>query len=158
MEYEAIMREWRRVLRPGGSVLIHWQPYYHPYGHHGQQYIPIPWVHLFLSHRGQVEVSARILDLPDFPAAWWDYRDGQRVNRFREALEAETADKSGFLNELTMASFEKECKAVGLTIEKRKLIPFSGPAPLRILSRALTMTPLVRELFTAHAIYTLKSP
>ena len=60
MSYEAIMAEWTRVLRPGGKVLIHWQPWFHPYGHHPQDYIPIPWVHAFTSRSQQMEVCARI--------------------------------------------------------------------------------------------------
>src|SRR5215471_16928995 len=34
IDYEAIMREWARVLAPGGSVLIWWSVWWHPYGHH----------------------------------------------------------------------------------------------------------------------------
>jgi SAM-dependent methyltransferase len=157
LEYEAIMREWRRVLRPGGRVLILWQPYWHPYGHHGADYTPIPWVHVFLSHREQREVAARIVDLPDFARPHWDYdkATGEPINRFRRELRTEAGDSAGHLNELTMSRFEEVCGESGLSIERREFEPFSGPWPVPLVSGALTRIPWVREFFTANAVYVL---
>ncbi len=47
MQIEEILSEWKRVLVKRGKVLVWWQPYFHPYGHHLMSYIPIPWVHVF---------------------------------------------------------------------------------------------------------------
>ncbi len=156
MEYEAIMGEWHRVLRPGGRVLIHWQPWFHPYGHHGQSYIPIPWVHVFLNNRQRTEVCARLVELPEFNPPWWDIdKQGNRINRFRDALESGEADKEGFLNKLTMWRFEALCDKLGFDIEQKTLSSFQGPHLVRGISSVLTRIPRVREFFTANAVYQL---
>jgi len=160
MDYEAIIGEWLRVLRPGGMVLIHWQPWFHPYGHHGHDYLPVPWVHVFLNHRKRTELCARIVEMPEFNAPWWDYdKNNHRINRFRDAPTSEShAEKSGFLNELTMWRFERLCRTRGFTIARRTLVPFQGPAMVRAVSWGLSRLPLIREFFTANAIYVLAKP
>ena len=159
MEYKSIMGEWHRVLRPGGKVLIHWQPWFHPYGHHGQDYLPIPWVHVFLNSRQRSEVSARIVDLPEFDAPSWDYdENNNRINRFREAIKQNRADREGFLNKLTMWKFEHLCEKVGLNIERQALKSFQGPFIVRKISLAMTKVPGMREFFTANVVYVLSKP
>lgn len=156
MEYESIIREWHRVLRPGGKVLIHWQPWFHPNGHHGQAYIPIPWVHVFLNNRKRVEVCARIVELPEFDAPFWDRdENGKRINRFREALESGKADEEDFLNKLTMRRFERLSKEAGFHIEKRIRTTFEGSFVVQNISWLFSKIPLVREFFTANAVYVL---
>lgn len=157
MEYESIMQEWLRVLRPDGKVLIHWQPWFHPYGHHGRNYIPIPWAHLFLDYRKRTEICARIADLPDFNAAWWDRDDsGERKNRFRVQLESGSLENDEYLNRLTMWRFERLCRSLGLKIVRRVFVSFEGPAVVRAVSGLLSRLPLLREFFTANAIYVLE--
>jgi len=156
IEYESIMREWHRVLRPNGKVLISWQPWFHPYGHHAQGYLPVPWVHVLLSNRQRDEVCARVVDLPNFQAPWWDMDEhGNRINRFRDGLKADKSEKSGFLNELTMRRFEQMCKQVELAVEKRTFSSFQGPLLVRAASSLMTRIPGVREFFTANAGYIL---
>ncbi|MBL8397531.1 MAG: class I SAM-dependent methyltransferase [Candidatus Accumulibacter sp.] len=158
IEYRSIINEWRRVLRPGGRVLISWQPWFHPYGHHARGYIPIPWAHVFLKHRQRIEICARIVDLPEFEAPWWDRdENGNTINRFRDALKnRHLADKSNFLNELTMSRFERICQDSRLAVERRIFQPFNGPAITRWLSHLLSQLPGIREFFTSKAIYILK--
>ena len=155
MEYESIMNEWHRLLRPGGRVLIHWQPYFHPYGHHGQDYLPLPWIHVIMNARKRTELCARIVDLPEFNAPLWDYdEDNNRINRFRVVLESKEK-RRGFLNKLTMWKFERLCKKIGLSIEQRALSNFRGPLFVRAVSSLLTKIPRIREYFTANAVYVL---
>ncbi len=44
MTYEDLIREWARVLTPGGRVLILWSVWRHPYGHHMHTIVPVPWI------------------------------------------------------------------------------------------------------------------
>lgn len=158
MEYESILKEWHRVLRPNGRVLISWQPWLHPYGHHAEPWVPVPWAHVLLTEREIDEVCARVVDLPEFNAPYWDFdAQGNRINRFREGLKPDGADKRGsFLNGLTMRRFERLCGELGFSIENRTLASFQGPSIVRSISAILIMIPGVREFFTANAAYTLR--
>ncbi len=158
IEYRSIIGEWQRILRPGGRVLISWQPWFHPYGHHARGYIPVPWAHVFLDHRERTEICARIVELPEFKAPWWDRdENGNRINRFRKALQDDLlVTKSSYLNELTMARFEHICKAASFSIERRIFHPFRGPVLTVWVTYLLSQLPGIREFFTAKVTYVLR--
>ena len=46
MEYQSIVREWARILTPGGKILIMRSAYL--YGHHLHTIVPLPWIHMVL--------------------------------------------------------------------------------------------------------------
>ncbi len=151
MAYREIVREWRRILRPGGRVYISWQPYWHPFGHHSSDWIPIPWVHVFLRDPELNEVCARVVDWPDFQPSVWDQNpDGTRINRFRVAGAGDN-----FLNKLTTGEFERVCRSSELSIVRREFRPFSLPQPFKGISLMGTKIPVVRDYFTGYAIYEL---
>jgi len=153
MDYKPIIGEWYRVLRAGGSVYIWWQPYWHPFGHHAYNWIPIPWVHVVLSDAEMTEVCARIVDWDCFDAPICDRNsDGTKKNRFRMP-----ADGKGFLNRLTVHEFETCCAEVGFRLARREFIPFQQQ-PARTASRILTRIPRIRDYFMACAIYELQRP
>jgi SAM-dependent methyltransferase len=154
MDYRPIIHEWFRVLRPGGSVYIWWQPYWHPFGHHAYDWVPIPWVHALLSDGEINEVCARIVDWPGFDAPVWDLNpDGTRKNRFRAA-----GAGSNFLNKLTVHEFERHCGEAGFTLQRREFHPFTLPQPAKAISGLLTNVPLARDFFMACAVYQLARP
>jgi ubiquinone/menaquinone biosynthesis C-methylase UbiE len=153
MDYEAIIHEWHRVLRPGGSVYIWWQPYWHPYGHHAQYWAPtIPWLHVLLTHDEINRVCEAIVDWPDFNAPVWDRNvDGTKKNRFRGLN-----GNAGFLNELTVGEFEHRCAEAKLHIVRREFRPFNVPQPLKLVSTILSRVPMLQDYFIACAVYRLQ--
>jgi len=153
LEYEAIVREWVRVLRPGGRVLILWVPWLHPYGPHINSLVPIPWAHVLFSQRVLLDTCARVYDLPEFEPKLWDLDEHGRKkpNKWREL------DRLPAVNRLTIRRFERLCREVGLAIERAQYRGFGGGA-LAWCTHALTRVPGVRELFTSHTVYELRKP
>jgi ubiquinone/menaquinone biosynthesis C-methylase UbiE len=152
MDYEAIMREWRRVLAPGGCVLIWWSVWWHPYGHHMHTMIPLPWVHTVMSDESLFRVCARIYDTPQFkPRIWHFDAAGQRkANPYRGILRFDD------LNKLTIARFDKTIARVGLRSRRRQINPFSG-STLMAVKRLLARSPWP-DFFCASAVYELEKP
>ena len=149
MDYEAIIPEWRRVLKADGKVLIWWQPYYHPYGHHLHNYVAFPWAHVFFSNKAMAEACTKIYYAPEYKPRFWDLdADGnKRMNRVFDP------DNLGGVNGLTMGRFENLCRRNGMKITRREIHPFTGPAVVRAVSGALCRVPVLREFFSAFVIY-----
>ena len=153
MDYREVIAEWHRVLTDDGIVLIAWEPYYSPYGHHSFRYIPLPWIHVYLSDHHQNNICARIVDLPEFDPPWWDQDEsGKKINRFHDW----NPQGPGYLNKLTMRKFEKICKQNRLRVEKRDLRTFRGSWLASVVGGALIRAPIAREYFTSMAFYTLR--
>ncbi len=153
-EYEAIIREWRRVLRPGGRVWINWTPYRHPYGHHLREWAPLPWGHLVLGQRRMLRICERIVDEPDFRPPYYDINaDGTRRNRFRGR------DSLGdYLNDLTTGEFERSVRASELSIRRRQITPILARSAAGPITGLLVQLPWLKEMFIAEAVYELERP
>lgn len=137
------LKEAARVLRPGGLVLINFEPYYHPRGGHVSDVAGIPWDQVFFSEQTRIAAYKHLVqDLPD-GAERVAFRIGEREGR-----EAFT-----YLNHLTIRRFRQhlhslsgELKIVGWT-----LLPFQKP-----ILRQLTRLPWLREFFTKNVICILR--
>jgi SAM-dependent methyltransferase len=152
MEYEALMAEWARVLRPGGSVLIWWSVWWHPYGHHMHTMIPLPWVHVLLSDESLFRVCARIYDTPQFQPRIWHFDDAGRRKPNPYAGRVVFDD----LNKLTIRRFDETAARVGLQTRRKQVDPFTGSS-LAALKKLLVRSPL-QDFFCSCAVYELEKP
>lgn len=154
MQYKEIIREWKRVLAPGGRILIWWQPYYHPWGHHLLAAVPIPWAHVLFSNETLAEVSYRIRQIPQYKPRLWDLDEGgNRILRPKGDPKI-----LGGVNRLTIREFDGICKETGLKITRNDAYAFNGPKVVRSISRLLSHTPFLQEGFTAYLIYEIENP
>ena len=152
MDYETIMREWARVLAPGGSVLIWWSVWWHPYGHHMHTMIPLPWVHVVMSDESLFRVCARIYDTPQFqPRIWhFDAAGNRKPNPYRGIVQFDD------LNKLTIRRFDQTAGRAGLRPRRKQINPFSGSTLSRV-KRVLARLPWP-DFFCASAVYELEKP
>jgi SAM-dependent methyltransferase len=150
MDYESIIGEWKRILRPQGKVLIWWTPWLHPYGPHIESLVPLPWAHVFFSDRALIETCARIYDLPDFKPRLWDLDAAgkRKPNKWRQL------DTLPGVNRLTISRFERLCAVSGLRVARRRINGFGGSSLAR-LTHVFTALPLLREFFASSIAYEL---
>jgi SAM-dependent methyltransferase len=152
MDYEEAVQEWMRVLAPGGTVLIWWSVWWHPYGHHLQTMIPLPWVHTFMSDESLFRVLARIYDSPQFEPRIWHFDEGGK--RIANPYRGQTHFKD--LNKLTIRRFDAIVARTGLRIKRKEVLPFTGNR-LATLKKMLVRTPWP-DFFTSRVIYELEKP
>jgi SAM-dependent methyltransferase len=152
MSYEAIMREWARVLAPGGCVLIWWSVWFHPYGHHLWTMIPLPWVHVFMSDESLLRVCARIYDTPQFQPRFWhfDAAGNRKPNPYRGQVVFDD------MNKLTISRFDRTVARVGLQPRRKQVNPFGG-ATLAGVKRLLANSPWP-DFFSSSVVYELEKP
>lgn len=151
MDYEAIVREWKRILAPGGRILIWWSVWWHPYGHHMHTMIPLPWVHVFLRDESLFRICARIYDTPQFKPRIWHFDDNgnRKPNPYQGRVVFDD------LNKLTIQRFDRLVTQSGLSIERKQVDPFTGSsfaALKRLLARALP------DFFCSCVVYQIQQP
>ena len=156
MNPDAIMAEWRRVLRPGGRVLIEWSPFKSPWGGHMQSLIPIPWAHILFGERALFEAAERLYDDPQYVPRHWDYdEEGKRhPNRWRSRRRFRDF---GYLNELDVSSFRRIAADSGFVIDRLEAKPLGSGGAKRVIGRMLLALPLTREYATNFIIAELKA-
>ena len=154
LDYPDIIPEWQRILQPGGRVLIWWMPYYHPWGHHVESLVPLPWVHALFSDRTVINTCARIYDMPEFRPRIWDLdaAGAKKPNKWRAMETLPT------LNKLTIRRFEKIARDLGFGFARREYHPISSSGAAKMISKALISLPPAREFFTSVVVYDLRKP
>lgn len=117
-----VLRTMRRLLRPGGRVLITFgPPWFAPYGSHMHFFTRVPWVQLLFPERTVMRVRSRFRD------------DG--ATRYEDVV--------GGLNRMSVGKFERLVASCGLRPLYRRYECVKG-------LDALGHVPVVRELFVNH--------
>lgn len=142
------LRELARVTRPHGSVFISFPPYYSPWGAHLNNWIKPPWVQVFFSEQTLINAAVKIeqqLQLNRWvtPEARLDLRGCQRLPH---------------INRMTVHRFEALLSRTPLQLVRKSLL---GPEWRRQptwhkLVQPLTRVPVLREMFTSHAVFVLR--
>lgn len=150
MNIDGILSEWRRILRPGGKILIWWVPWFHPWGPHIESLVPIPWAHVFFSERVLIDTCARIRDMPEYSPRIWDYDDDGNYlpNKWYDMRELPE------VNRLTIRDFEQILPNLGFSVLRREIQGFGGSKFSR-LSRPLSQMPFFNEYLASCVAYVI---
>lgn len=157
MSPDPIVRDWYRVLRPGGRCLIEWFPYKGPWGPHMEVLIPVPWAHVIFGERAMFRAAEMIYDMPQFVPRHWDLDENgrKRPNKWRAWS---SFQEQGYINKLDMSTFQDLAHEAGFHIARLKLHSFSGSLTRRVIGRILMHVPIIGEYFVSFATIELLRP
>jgi ubiquinone/menaquinone biosynthesis C-methylase UbiE len=157
MSPSPILRDWYRVLRPGGRCLIEWFPYKGPWGPHMEALIPVPWAHVVFGERAMFRTAEMIYDLPEFVPRHWDLDEhGTKLpNKWRAWS---SFREQGYINKLDLATFRRLARDAGFRIARLELQSFSGSRLRRFMGRTLMRIPVVGEYFVSFTLIELLRP
>lgn len=150
-----IFEDCLRVLRPGGTFLVHFGAWLTPYGSHLEDIIPMPWANAVFSMDTLLKVAAHLYESPDYDVACYyvDQKTGKRKpNPFLDK-----AKWDEFLNHITIRRFRKIIRQLPFEIVHLENIGFGGKSfkAGRYLGK-LSQVPIAEEFFTKATFAVLK--
>jgi len=134
-----ILAECRRVLRPGGQMLIGTWGWGHPFAPHLWATMPVPWAHVLVSEASLLAACERVYESDWYQPTYFD-RDasGKRIpGRY-----AHRAISTGYLNKYRVSDFERVFAGSGMAA-RVQLEPFTSTWAQ--WTRPLLRVPVVRE-------------
>ena len=145
-----LLAECRRVLRPGGKMLIGSWGWFHPFAPHLWSAMPVPWAHVFVSERTLFRACRRVYHAPWYTPMRHDF--DAAGNRKPDNYQEESIS-TDYLNKYLLRDFERVFEESGMTW-RLDLQPF-GAAPW---TRPILSVPIVREFLHGYFWAVLEKP
>lgn len=147
-----VLQECRRVLKPGGQMLIGTWGWYHPFAPHLWSTMPVPWAHVVFSERTMLRTCRRVYQSDWYVPNMHDFdRDGIRIE---DKYQHESISNE-YLNKYLVRDFERVFRQSGLNFKVHSQ-PFSSR--YAAWTRPLLKVPFLREFVTAYIWVVLERP
>lgn len=134
---DAVLRECKRILRPGGRLFVNFPPYNHPYGAHLSDLIGMPWVHVFFSDKTLIGAYKELCKTVP---------DGDERIAFRISKRTDGSEYFSYINKMSLKRFKQLRDNCGMRIE------YYAEAPLRSIVKLFAKLPFFREFFVKMAV------
>ncbi|MEQ9495306.1 MAG: class I SAM-dependent methyltransferase [Deltaproteobacteria bacterium] len=151
MEPDVIVREWRRVLRPGGKVLLEWCPYRSPWAPHMEAMIPIPWAHFVFGEKALFRTAERLYDEEEKVLRPWNYDDDGNLMPNKWRAWSSFAEQ-GYINQLNVAPFKALVGRYDFDVGRFEHVTFSSLPARDVLAPVLMRIPVVNELMASYVV------
>lgn len=138
-----VLRECRRVLKPGGQMLIGTWGWYHPSAPHLWSTMPVPWAHVVFSEQTILRTCRRVYHAPWYVPTMHDFDEaGRKKDKYTE-----DEIPRDYLNKLFIKDFERLFAASGMEFE---IHPQPFGSRLARWTKVFLYTPWVREFITSY--------
>ena len=155
IELDKIFAECYRILKPGGTMLVHFGAWYGPYGTHLEDIIPFPWANVVFSMDTLLKVAAHLYDSPDYSVAC--YFLDEKTGKPKPNPYLDKSKWDNFLNRITIRRFRRVIRDSQFETVHLENIGFGGKTFKvgRSLAK-LSQLPVTEELFTKATFAVLK--
>lgn len=145
---EPILHEMRRILAPGGTVVIGTIGWWSPFAPHLWSTMPVPWAHVLFSERTLLRACRRVYHAPWYRLTMHDIDESGK--RLPDKFTGEYISRD-YLNHYLIRDFERAFKAAGFSA-RTEAVPVHGLSPLR----PICQVPWLREIFSASVWFVLR--